>query len=280
MTMRKGVDKVESHSPCRGQGESAKKKKPGWFDKLLDGPVSSAFETEEDLFRKRRVKKQKIHEGIKKVTTVARQGLNIYYQMREKTPISIGLGVLSAYGAMSEHMTNSNNVNAGTLLRDIGYVPVCHNISGFIRNTYKYIGLPMEIYWRSGGEPITNIEEYKLGDISIYFIEHVSHEHIEGPYAKSEEEFYAATSAVIEKKFGKYIMLDTNRDDNGWNKSLCLDSITFHEEAYVSSIDENELVIEWKTREPKPIGKGKVTVNKKAVLPFDSIKQAKVKINI
>ena len=51
-------------------------------------------------------------------------------------------------------------------------------------------------------------------------------------------------------------------------------------EGQLTNVDENELVIEWKTREPKPIGKGKVTVTKKAVLPFDSIKQAKVKINI
>ena len=39
------------------------------------------------------------------------------------------------------------------------------------------------------------------------------------------------------------------------------------------------MVIEWKTREPKPIGKGKVTVVKNTALPFENIKQAKVKIN-
>jgi len=51
-------------------------------------------------------------------------------------------------------------------------------------------------------------------------------------------------------------------------------------EGQLTNVDENEVVIEWKTREPKPIGKGKVTVSKKATLPFDNIKQAKVKINI
>ena len=51
-------------------------------------------------------------------------------------------------------------------------------------------------------------------------------------------------------------------------------------EGQLTNVDENEVVIEWKTREPKPIGKGKVTVTKKATLPFDNIKQAKVKINI
>ena len=42
--------------------------------------------------------------------------------------------------------------------------------------------------------------------------------------------------------------------------------------------DDKEIIIEWKTREQKPIGKGKVTVIKTAVLPYGDIKQAKVKI--
>lgn len=42
--------------------------------------------------------------------------------------------------------------------------------------------------------------------------------------------------------------------------------------------DENKIVIEWKTREPKPIGKGKITVLKTAILPYKDIKKAKVKI--
>ena len=51
-------------------------------------------------------------------------------------------------------------------------------------------------------------------------------------------------------------------------------------EGKLTKVDENELVIEWKTRESKPIGKGKVTVSKKATLPFNNIKQAEVKLNI
>ena len=51
-------------------------------------------------------------------------------------------------------------------------------------------------------------------------------------------------------------------------------------EGKLTKVDENEVVIEWKTRESKPIGKGKVTVSKKATLPFNGIKQAKVKLNI
>ena len=42
--------------------------------------------------------------------------------------------------------------------------------------------------------------------------------------------------------------------------------------------DDKEIIIEWKAREQKPIGKGKITVIKTSVLPYGDIKQAKVKI--
>ncbi|WP_341221170.1 ribosome assembly cofactor RimP [Polaribacter atrinae] len=42
--------------------------------------------------------------------------------------------------------------------------------------------------------------------------------------------------------------------------------------------DEDKIVLNWKAREPKPIGKGKVTVTKTATLSYKDIKEAKVKI--
>ena len=42
--------------------------------------------------------------------------------------------------------------------------------------------------------------------------------------------------------------------------------------------DEDKIVLNWKAREPKPIGKGKVTVNKTAIISYKDIKEAKVKI--
>jgi len=49
-------------------------------------------------------------------------------------------------------------------------------------------------------------------------------------------------------------------------------------EGDLKGVNENEIEIEWKAREPKPIGKGKITVVKKATLPFEDILEAKVKI--
>ncbi|RRQ49430.1 ribosome assembly cofactor RimP [Maribacter algicola] len=40
--------------------------------------------------------------------------------------------------------------------------------------------------------------------------------------------------------------------------------------------NDEYIVLEWKAREPKPIGKGKVTVQKREEIPFSEIKKAKV----
>lgn len=49
-------------------------------------------------------------------------------------------------------------------------------------------------------------------------------------------------------------------------------------EGTLTELHPDSLVLEWKAREPKPIGKGKVTVTKNATIAFEDIKETKVKI--
>ena len=49
-------------------------------------------------------------------------------------------------------------------------------------------------------------------------------------------------------------------------------------EGTLVSADEDVVVLQWKAREPKPIGKGKVTVQKTATIAHKDIIEAKVKI--
>ncbi len=49
-------------------------------------------------------------------------------------------------------------------------------------------------------------------------------------------------------------------------------------EGVLSQTNEEGITLNWKAREPKPIGKGKVTVEKEAMLPYENITEAKVKI--
>ncbi|WP_456420371.1 ribosome assembly cofactor RimP [Lutibacter sp.] len=46
----------------------------------------------------------------------------------------------------------------------------------------------------------------------------------------------------------------------------------------LKKVTENEIELEWTAREPKPIGKGKITVVKNATIQFEEILEAKVKI--
>lgn len=49
-------------------------------------------------------------------------------------------------------------------------------------------------------------------------------------------------------------------------------------EAWLEAVGEDSITLKWKAREPKPIGKGKHTVQKEAVIQFNNIKEAKAVI--
>lgn len=50
-------------------------------------------------------------------------------------------------------------------------------------------------------------------------------------------------------------------------------------EGALTAADDSGCTLSWKTREPKPVGKGKVTVQKEATLAYADIAEAKVMIN-
>lgn len=49
-------------------------------------------------------------------------------------------------------------------------------------------------------------------------------------------------------------------------------------EGELVAVNDGEITLRWKAREPKPVGKGKQTVQKEAVVPLDDITEARVKI--
>ena len=62
------------------------------------------------------------------------------------------------------------------------------------------------------------------------------------------------------------------------NRTLKVKTEKENFEGVLESADEKEIHLKWKVREPKPIGKGKITVEKKANIAYSEIKEAKVKI--
>jgi ribosome maturation factor RimP len=47
-------------------------------------------------------------------------------------------------------------------------------------------------------------------------------------------------------------------------------------EATLTEVDDEYITLEWKAREPKPVGKGKIIVDKQAKIAYDDILEAKV----
>jgi len=66
------------------------------------------------------------------------------------------------------------------------------------------------------------------------------------------------------KNIGKTLQIKTTTNENY--------------EGVLTETNENQVFLEWKAREPKPIGKGKVTVVKTATIEYENIQEAKVKI--
>ncbi|MHC5352681.1 ribosome assembly cofactor RimP [Myroides sp. LJL115] len=69
-----------------------------------------------------------------------------------------------------------------------------------------------------------------------------------------------------------------------YNKNIGrkLKVVTLDQEKYEATLDavvDNNIVLKWKSREPKPVGKGKVTVEKEIEIPFENIKEAIVIIS-
>lgn len=78
----------------------------------------------------------------------------------------------------------------------------------------------------------------------------------------------ASTPLVMPRQYHKHV---------GRNLEIkTLDGQDF--EGELTEVNNEDVVLSWKAREPKPVGKGKVTVAKTAAIAFDSIKEAKVKI--
>jgi ribosome maturation factor RimP len=78
----------------------------------------------------------------------------------------------------------------------------------------------------------------------------------------------AATPLVLPRQYKKHL---------GRNLEVkTLDSQNI--EGELINVNDEGVVLTWKTREPKPVGKGKVTVTKEVNVAFDNIKEAIVKI--
>ena len=98
--------------------------------------------------------------------------------------------------------------------------------------------------------------------------------HVEHNLDREEDDFALEVTSpditqplTIERQYKKNI-----------NRVLKVKTAEGEVEGTLVNVDDKGISLQWKTREPKPIGKGKVTVEKHATIAYENIKEAKVKI--
>jgi len=98
--------------------------------------------------------------------------------------------------------------------------------------------------------------------------------HVEHNLDREEEDFsLEVTTPNITDPLIKKRQYNKNLD-----RTLKVRTETEKFEGKLVEVTGDSITLHWKTREPKPIGKGKVTVEKQKTIPLSEIKQAKVKI--
>jgi ribosome maturation factor RimP len=73
-------------------------------------------------------------------------------------------------------------------------------------------------------------------------------------------------------------LVDERQYNKNINRTLKVKTESENFEGKLIEVKENNITLQWKSRVPKPIGKGKITVVNENKIPLSEIKQAKVKI--
>ena len=61
-------------------------------------------------------------------------------------------------------------------------------------------------------------------------------------------------------------------------RTLKVKTVEEEMEGVLTKASDDDITLEWKVREPKPVGKGKVTIKKEVHIPYENIVEAKVMI--
>ena len=104
-------------------------------------------------------------------------------------------------------------------------------------------------------------------DDAVFFSRQIEHN-----LDRDEADFSLTVSSVdITKPFRLKRQFKKNL-----NRTVKVKTLTGEQEGLLVAVDDDQIVLENKVREPKKTGKGKVTVVKQNNIPFDEIKEAKV----
>ena len=73
-------------------------------------------------------------------------------------------------------------------------------------------------------------------------------------------------------------LIDKRQYKKNINREFIVRTASEKIEGVLAKVSETDITLEWKVREPKPVGKGKVTLKKQANIAYQDIIEAKVMI--
>jgi len=210
----------------------------------------SAYVEEKEAYsekQKKYLRRKKAVGVIKKITSVAREALDIYSSIKRKDYISIGLGTLSATGSILEHFsTNQVSDDVYLVTKEMGLEKGPQNSKMLIYSFLKDMNVPYKVIWKEitkddGGEPCS-IEEWDLGDSSVYFLKFTSY--LDGPFLKDRKQFNVDMGKVIRANLGRHICIESgiNIADYANKVSFSKISLSFLGDPYVSHLDQKQLI--------------------------------------
>lgn len=212
---------------------------------LLDEAIKSERQRKLDKDKTRSIKIKKAISYLKKASTIAREGLEIYSSVKSKNYFSVALGALSATGVVLEN-TFGTEINPDVILADIGAKP-CYNMDRFVRNLLKRLDIPANCMWNGRNGQYENssekIEEYRLGNGRAFFVLG-NGDYVESFYLLNEKDFYEELSLIIEEKLGKFLSLEYSLNDD-YDKNTSIFSIAISNDIYINNnhIDEAEILL-------------------------------------
>ena len=98
---------------------------------------------------------------------------------------------------------------------------------------------------------------------------------IEGELDREEEDF---SLEVASAGIGSPLKFPRQYFKNMGRKLEVVSKEGLKYEGALTKVSEDYIELEWKQREPKPIGKGKVTVHKRATIAYQDIEKAQIKL--
>lgn len=194
-----------------------------------------------------RQSKGQVRSTIQKITTIAREVLDIYTAVKRKDPVSIGLGVLSGYGAVSR-IFEKEKEKTTDMLREMDAKLIFPMMSRFIYLTLRQIDIPSKKFWeeetddKEDGEA-QKIEAFDLGGLQAFFSvpdNNDEYNGIRGPWVLDEKGFVKEFSSIVRSKLGDVLAISTIT--KGWDHIPFLTSLDLGSDIFVSPIDEEDFL--------------------------------------